>query len=175
MVEGAGETGLIPGMDKAPGAGAVRPRKEGKKRVRVPAETLKVARVAVDMSLPHLDRPFDYLVPAELDERAAPGCRVRVRFAGQLVDGFILARVAESEHEGRLAYLERVTSPEPVLTPEIAALAREVADRYAGTMADVLLIDRQMCTIVSSGLILAMSPSSEVRTASPRSAATSAT
>ncbi len=103
-----------------------------------------------------------------------PG-RVRVRFAGQLVDGFILARVAESEHEGRLAYLERVTSPEPVLTPEIAALAREVADRYAGTMADVLLIDRQMCTIVSSGLILAMSPSSEVRTASPRSAATSAT
>jgi primosomal protein N' (replication factor Y) len=125
-------------MDKAPGAGAVRPRKEGKKRVRVPAETLKVARVAVDMSLPHLDRPFDYLVPAELDERAAPGCRVRVRFAGQLVDGFILARVAESEHEGRLAYLERVTSPEPVLTPEIAALAREIADRYAGTMADVL-------------------------------------
>src|SRR5918999_1659375 len=156
--KGGAETGLIPGMGEVPGADPARPTKKGKgtkKRAREPAETLKVARVAVDMSLPHLDRPFDYLVPAELDETAVPGCRVRVRFAGQLVDGFIWERVEESEHEGRLAYLERVTSPEPVLTPEIAALAREVADRYAGTMADVLLIDRQMCTIVSSGLILA--------------------
>ena len=39
---------------------------------------------------------------------------------------------------GRLSYLERVVSPEPVLTPEIAGLARAVADRYAGTLADVL-------------------------------------
>jgi primosomal protein N' (replication factor Y) (superfamily II helicase) len=145
VAKGAGETGLIPGMGEVPGADAARPATTGgkkgkgaKKRAREPAETRKVARVAVDMSLPHLDRPFDYLVPAELDETAVPGCRVRVRFAGQLVDGFILERVEESEHEGRLAYLERVTSPEPVLTPEIAVLAREVADRYAGTMADVL-------------------------------------
>ena len=64
--------------------------------------------------------------------------RMRVRFAGQLVGGYLLDRVAVSEHQGRLAALERVVSPEPVLTPEIATLAREVADRYAGTMADVL-------------------------------------
>ena len=31
------------------------------------SERLPVARVAVDISLPHLDRPFDYLVPARLD------------------------------------------------------------------------------------------------------------
>jgi primosomal protein N' (replication factor Y) len=90
------------------------------------------------MSLPHLDRPFDYLVPTTLDAVAVPGCRVRVRFAGQLVDGFLLERVEHSDHEGRLAYLERVTSPEPILAPEIAVLAREIADRYAGTLADVL-------------------------------------
>jgi primosomal protein N' (replication factor Y) (superfamily II helicase) len=92
----------------------------------------------VDVSLAHLDRPFDYLVPERLAEAAVPGCRVRVRFAGQLAGGYLLERVAVSEHPGRLAYLERVVSPEPVLTPEIAALAREVADRYAGTVADVL-------------------------------------
>jgi primosomal protein N' (replication factor Y) len=34
--------------------------------------------------------------------------------------------------------LHRVVSAEPVLTPEIAALCRAVADRYAGTLADVL-------------------------------------
>ena len=102
------------------------------------SERLPVARVAVDISLAHLDRPFDYLVPASLDQTAVPGCRVRVRFAGQLIDGFLLQRVQESDHQGRLARLERVTSPEPVLTPEIFELARAVADRYAGTLADVL-------------------------------------
>ena len=53
-----------------------------------PAATLPVARVAVDVALAHLDRPFDYRVPAHLDEVAAPGVRVRVRFAGRLVDGW---------------------------------------------------------------------------------------
>jgi primosomal protein N' (replication factor Y) (superfamily II helicase) len=104
----------------------------------VPADDLPIARVAVDVSLAHLDRPFDYLVPQRLAAAAVPGCRVRVRFAGQLTGGYLLARAAASEHPGRLAYLERVVSPEPVLRPEIAALAREVADRYAGTLADVL-------------------------------------
>jgi primosomal protein N' (replication factor Y) (superfamily II helicase) len=102
------------------------------------SERLPVARVAVDISLAHLDRPFDYLVPASLDQAAVPGCRVRVRFAGQLVDGYLLERTQTSEHQGKLARLERVTSPEPVLTPEIFDLARAVADRYAGTLADVL-------------------------------------
>ena len=102
------------------------------------SERLPVARVAVDISLAHLDRPFDYLVPVSMDESAVPGCRVRVRFAGQLVDGYLLERTQKSEHQGKLARLERVTSPEPVLTPEIFDLARAVADRYAGTLADVL-------------------------------------
>jgi primosomal protein N' (replication factor Y) (superfamily II helicase) len=102
------------------------------------SERLPVARVAVDISFAHLDRPFDYLVPAALADAAVPGCRVRVRFAGQLVDGYLLERTQTSEHQGRLARLERVISPEPVLTPEIFDLARAVADRYAGTLADVL-------------------------------------
>ncbi len=137
---GGGEE-LIPGLELPEPAAAPATRAKpakARKGARQAAEELPVARVAVDMSLPHLDRPFDYLVPAELSDTAGPGCRVRVRFAGQLVDGFLLERLDKSDHEGRLAFLERVTSPEPVLAPEIAALAREVADRYAGTFADVL-------------------------------------
>jgi primosomal protein N' (replication factor Y) len=92
----------------------------------------------VDISLPHLDRLFDYLVPERYEQAAVPGCRVRVRFAGRLVNGFVLERAEASEHGGRLAHLERVISAEPVLTPEVAGLAREIADRYGGTLADVL-------------------------------------
>jgi primosomal protein N' (replication factor Y) len=103
-----------------------------------PAADRPVARIAVDLPLAHLDRPFDYLVPERLAALARPGVRVRVRFAGQLTDGYVLDRVDSSEHPGRLSYLERVVSAEQVLTPEIAGLARAVADRYAGTLADVL-------------------------------------
>ncbi|MGB2838843.1 MAG: primosomal protein N' [Actinomycetes bacterium] len=102
------------------------------------APDLPVARVAVDISLPHLDRLFDYAVTDSQSEAARAGARVRVRFAGQLVDGYVIDRVAASDHDGRLARLTSVVSAEPVLTPEIARLARTVADRYAGTLADVL-------------------------------------
>jgi primosomal protein N' (replication factor Y) len=105
---------------------------------RVPAAELPVARIVVDVPLAHLDRPFDYAVPSELDTTAVPGCRVRVRFAGQLVDGYLLERAATSDYEKKLAFIEKVVSPEPVLSPEIAALARAIADRYAGGMIDVL-------------------------------------
>jgi primosomal protein N' (replication factor Y) len=119
-------------------AQAERTRRRSPRADRQPAASLPVARVAVEISLPNLDRPFDFLVPDTLDAAAVPGCRVRVRFAGRLTSGFLLERVAASEHEGKLGYLERVVSSEPVLGPEIAGLARAVADRYGGTMADVL-------------------------------------
>jgi primosomal protein N' (replication factor Y) (superfamily II helicase) len=134
-----------PGQEMPPpnGAKAVKTTKASRPARRAPrtlnpAADNPVARVAVDIPLAHLDRPFDYLVPERLAAQALPGVRVRVRFAGQLTDGFILERASDSEHQGRLSYLERVVSPERVLTPEIAGLARAVADRYAGTLADVL-------------------------------------
>jgi primosomal protein N' (replication factor Y) len=104
----------------------------------VAAAALPVARVLVEVALAHLDRTFDYLVERGDDLAAQPGVRVKVRFAGRQVGGFVLARVAESEHTGELGFIERVVSPEPVLTAEVADLARSVADRYAGTVADVL-------------------------------------
>jgi primosomal protein N' (replication factor Y) len=102
------------------------------------ATDLPVARVVVDISLPHLDRTFDYLVPERYSATARPGVRVRVPFAGQDVEGFVVQRVEASEHPRRLSPLRRVVSPEPVLTPPVLRLAREVADRYAGTLPDVL-------------------------------------
>ena len=92
----------------------------------------------VDVPLAHLDRPFDYLVPQKMADDAVPRARVKVRFAGQDVDGFVLERVEESSHEGRLAPLRRAVSPEPVLSPAIAHLSASVAARYAGTRSDVL-------------------------------------
>jgi len=102
------------------------------------AEVDPVALVLVDVGLPHLDRPFEYLVPVSMADLAVPGARVRVRFAGQDVDGFVLERRATAVHEGKLAPLRRVVSPEVVLTPRLLTLCQEVAARYAGTLGDVL-------------------------------------
>ena len=113
-------------------------RRPGSAAARVPAAARPVARVAVDVPLQHLDKLFDYLIPETLTEAAVPGCRVRVRFAGRLTSGFLVERAEETQHQGKLAFLERVVSPEPVLSAEIAGLARAVADRYGGTLADVL-------------------------------------
>ena len=63
---------------------------------------LPVARVAVDIPLSHLDRPFDYAVTVEQDAGAVPGARARVRFAGRLRDGFIHERVAAGDQEGAM-------------------------------------------------------------------------
>jgi primosomal protein N' (replication factor Y) (superfamily II helicase) len=127
----------LPKDDEAPKPPS-RSKKSKDARTLRPAADNPVARIAVDLPLAHLDRPFDYLVPEKLADQARPGVRVRVRFAGKLTDGFLIERVAESEHQGSLRYLERLVSAEQVLTEEIAGLARAVADRYAGTLADVL-------------------------------------
>ncbi|MEZ0089890.1 primosomal protein N' [Streptacidiphilus sp. EB129] len=118
------------------------------------AVELPVARVVVDKGLSHLDQFFDYSVPAKLDEAAQPGVRVRVRFGGRvvreegrgtarreggrLIDGYVVERRASSDFKGLLAPLSQVLSPERVLTAELLRLCRAVADRYAGTLADVL-------------------------------------
>ncbi|MFI9274658.1 primosomal protein N' [Kitasatospora sp. NPDC052896] len=114
----------------------------------LPAAELPVARVLVDKGLLHLDQFFDYAVPATMAEDAQPGCRVRVRFGarvvagrregGELHDGFIVERLAVSDYPGPLAPLAQVLSPERVLTPALLRLSRTIADRYAGTLADVL-------------------------------------
>ncbi|MFC7492524.1 MULTISPECIES: primosome assembly protein PriA [unclassified Knoellia] len=102
------------------------------------AEVDPVASVLVDTGLAHLDRPFEYLVPAAMAAEVVPGARVKVRFAGQDLDGFVVSRAAAAEHEGRLATIRRVVSPEAVLTPAVLAAAREVARRYGGVVGDVL-------------------------------------
>src|SRR5262245_59088958 len=98
---GVGDLPVRTASAEAEGAeGRHRGKRAPKKNTKSPAASVPVARVPVDMPLPHLDRPFDYLVPAKLDESAVAGCRVRVRFAGQLMDGYLLERVEQSDHEG---------------------------------------------------------------------------
>ena len=97
-----------------------------------------VAAVVVETPLAHLDRIFEYAVPDDLAAEAVPGARVRVRFSGRELDGFVVERRERAEHSGRLTPIRRVVSPEAVLTPEVLSVSHAVAERYAGTLSDVL-------------------------------------
>jgi primosomal protein N' (replication factor Y) len=125
-----------------------RARAKPKANPKATTSRLPVARVVVNKGVLVIDQYFDYSVPVDLDETAQPGVRVRVRFGarvvkgrregGTLIDGFVVERLAASDYVGPLAPLSQVLSPEPVLSPELLRLCRAVADRYAGTLADVL-------------------------------------
>ena len=131
---GADAPETLPGLRETVRAG--RPRRTPKTEPL--AEVDPVARVLVDTPLAHLDRPFDYAVPASMAEVAVPGARVKVRFAGKDLDGYVTERAAESDHTGALTPLRRLVSPEPVLLRTVAEAAGLLAERYAGTRADLL-------------------------------------
>ena len=103
-----------------------------------PAGQDPVAEVLIESALPHLDRGFDYLVPAELAADAVPGARIKARFGAQEVTGYITRRKAEAAEGIKLSRLAKVVSPQPVLTPEVLQLAQAIARRYAGTVSDVV-------------------------------------
>ncbi len=96
-----------------------------------------IARVAIDSPLPHLDRLFDYGIPAQLQGTAQVGSRVGVRFAGRNVDGFIIDLIPSSTQTA-INPIRRVIGKLPVITPEILELCTRIARRYAGGLADVL-------------------------------------
>lgn len=97
-----------------------------------------VARVCLSLGLPHLNRPFDYLVPAAMDAEAKPGVRVTARFSGRAVSGFITERASASDHDGDWEVLSRVVGTEQVLTPAVLEVARRVAAAHVGSLDDVL-------------------------------------
>lgn len=99
-----------------------------------------IAKVMVESSLPQLDRLFDYSVPASLRGEAVPGVRVKVplRSAGRIARGYIVELTSELSFGGELSEIDDVVSDVPVLTPEVWALARRVADRNAGSASDVV-------------------------------------
>lgn len=100
-------------------------------------ESVGVARVCVESALPHLDRPFDYAIPRKLQDVVKVGTRVRVRFAGRLINAVVVEIAQTSEFEGKLAPLNSAAGT-PSYTQDSLELARGIARRYGGSLWDVL-------------------------------------
>lgn len=89
----------------------------------------------VDVAPAHLDRPFDYRVPDGVE--VGVGRRVRVTFSGRRRTGWVVGVASETTAD-KVRDLEAVVGDATWFDTGDLALYRWVADRYAGTLADVL-------------------------------------
>jgi primosomal protein N' (replication factor Y) len=98
----------------------------------------KYAQVIADVPLLHVDRPFDYVVPENLESQVHVGSRVAISFGGRKAIGYVSAIVDSTERPDKVSEIESVIDGLPVVTPEIFELSRLIADRYIATQGDVL-------------------------------------
>ena len=98
---------------------------------------LPIARLWVDTGLSHLESTYDYLVPQSLDAVVSVGVKVLVDFSGRKVDAYVIDRV-NSSSIGNLKFIEKVTSPVPLLTTEIIALVGAIARRWGAVPSEIL-------------------------------------
>jgi primosomal protein N' (replication factor Y) len=101
------------------------------------ADNLPVARLWVDTGLSHLESSYDYLVPQNLDAAISVGSKVLVDFSGRKVDAYVIDRVNSSSF-GNLKFIEKVTSPVPLLTGEVIGLVGAVARRWGALPSEIL-------------------------------------
>ena len=101
------------------------------------AQTLPVARVVLDLQPAHLDQPYDYLVPATMADDAQPGVRSRRGSGGRT--SRLRRRAPGDVGPRRPARAAAAGGVRRAGADAAGARAvRAVADRYAGTLADVL-------------------------------------
>ncbi|MCI8302361.1 MAG: primosomal protein N' [Oscillospiraceae bacterium] len=98
-----------------------------------------IARVAVAAATYTIDKPYDYLVPESLAERARAGVRVTVPFGrgNKASEGVILTLSQESRRAELKALLE-VLDSEAVLGPQQIKLALWLRERYFCTLYDAV-------------------------------------
>lgn len=98
-----------------------------------------VVRVAVDGAVFHYDKPFDYLLPPEWEEKGLPGCRVLVPFGrgNRKRQGVILSRDVASGFDA-LKPVAAVLDDSPVLSDEMLALVERVREQTFCTYYDAV-------------------------------------
>ena len=98
----------------------------------------KIAKVAVAKAIYAIDKPYDYLVPQELEERLETGMRVLVPFAAgnRGSDGIVLSLYEAPSAGQSLKSIQAVLDEIPVLDRKAVQLALWMRERYFCTVYD---------------------------------------
>lgn len=93
---------------------------------------MDIAKVIVDVPVRSTDRPFDYLIPADLKLWIEVGSRVAVPFGHRTVQGFVVSLESGETGSGpSLKPIQEVLDLLPPLSPELVELGDWMSQRYA--------------------------------------------
>lgn len=98
---------------------------------------MKIAKAAVAAATYAIDRPYDYLLPSELEELAQPGMRVLLPFGtgNRRTDGIVLA-IVDGVPDTKLKTVLALLDEAPVLDEELLKLALWMREQYFCTVYD---------------------------------------
>ncbi|MBE7032717.1 MAG: primosomal protein N' [Ruminococcaceae bacterium] len=96
-----------------------------------------IAQVYVNTTNLNIDKPFDYLVPKELEDKVMPGVRVKVSFGGgNMPKEAFVTEVKEKSDFDSLKPIRSVTDNFPVLTKKGIELCFFMRKRYFCTFSE---------------------------------------
>ena len=112
-----------------------------------------IAKVIVDVNVKQLNRPFDYLVPVELEPVIERGARVIVPFGARQLMGFVIDFSHDTNVDAKpiLQLLDII----PALTSELLTLGEQVANDTSANLIAVykLMLPAGLRTEVKSYII----------------------
>lgn len=120
----------------------------------------RFASVVVESKLARLDREFHFKIPTELEAKIEVGQRVSFTLGRSKKPnlGFVVELLAQSDYA--TSELSEIVHPKPVLTSEVIAFAKIVAERQAVSLGEILQLavpdhmPRVPITEVRAGVVL---------------------
>jgi len=96
-----------------------------------------IAQVYVKTTNLNIDKPFDYLVPTQMEEKIVPGVRVKVPFGGgNMPKEAFVTEIKDKSDFGSLKPIRSVTDSMPVLSKKAIQLCHFMRKRYFCTFSD---------------------------------------
>ncbi|UOO36879.1 primosomal protein N' [Oscillospiraceae bacterium CM] len=100
-------------------------------------ENFSVAKLAVAVGTYHIDKPYDYKIPAHLADTVVPGIRVCVPFGkGNRKTEALVLSVTAGDGARALKAIESCVDASPVLSHALLKLALWMSDRFFCTVYD---------------------------------------
>ena len=101
---------------------------------------MRIARVVVDISVAHLDRTFDYLIPPAMEQTVTIGSLVRIKWGPKRHNGWVVGVSDSATFDGELVPILRVVADRPLFTEAMLRTYRYLAQRFAVSLNQVLAL-----------------------------------
>lgn len=103
--------------------------------------TIRIAEVIVDVAAYPVDRPFDYLVPEQMQSLIECGSRVKVPFGPRNVLGFVVGLKEDTDVPiEKIKEITKLIDIEPILTTEMLQLAKWLKNKTICFEIDALQV-----------------------------------